>query len=332
MGLKAGDKVELRSPGEILETLDENGCLDGTPFMPEMLGFFGREFTVEAQAARACDTITRTGVRRIADTVLLDDLRCSGAAHMGCQAGCRIYWKEAWLRPASGGRNRPTATDADDLARLEALVAGGVHAAESTPEEPVFRCQATELLRASEAVGWWSVRSLVHELTSRNVDFWRWIRVMARIVFEEIGERTGMFDPRPFPQHELTGPSAAPGTPRLRQGQLVRVRGKDEIASTLAQSGRNRGLWFDREMLPYCGRSARVKTTVERFIDERTGRLVELQTDAYILEGVVCRSHLSGGRWFCPRAIYPWWREAWLEPLDDASAPTGAGEPPPSRD
>ena len=32
---------------------------------------------------------------------MLDDLRCSGGAHAGCQASCRLFWKEAWLRPAS---------------------------------------------------------------------------------------------------------------------------------------------------------------------------------------------------------------------------------------
>ena len=35
-------------------------------------------------------------------------------------------------------------------------------------------------------------------------------------------------------------------------------------------------------------------------------------------------------RWFCPRAIYPWWREAWLEPIAEIRGTTapgsGAGE------
>ena len=83
-----------------------------------------------------------------------------------------------------------------------------------------------------------------------------------------------------------------------------------------------RGLSFDQEMVPYCGRTARVKAKVERFIDERTGRMVELTSDAYILDGVVCQSVRSDKRWFCSRDIYPWWREAWLEPLaDDPAAP-----------
>src|SRR5438046_10506914 len=99
--MRAGDQVALRSPGEILATLDEQGSRDGLPFMPEMLGFFDRTFHVEAQVARACDTIGYSGVRKVRDTVILDDLRCDGTGHAGCQAQCRLYWKEAWLRPAS---------------------------------------------------------------------------------------------------------------------------------------------------------------------------------------------------------------------------------------
>ncbi len=318
--MKAGDIVQLRPPSEILATLDDDGCFDGLPFMPELLRYFGRSYTVEAQVGRACDTISRTGVRRLANTVLLDDLRCDGTGHDGCQAGCRIYWKEAWLRPAAA--DEPVqAPVPDDLAQLQSVVARGVHSRESTPEVPVFRCQATELLRASEPVGWFNFRSLLGELTSGNQPLFRWVAVMARIVVEEIGKRLHLFDDRPFQASELTGPSPAPATPSLRSGQLVQVRSKNEIASTLAASGRNRGLWFDREMLPYCGQRARVKRRVERFIDEKTGRMVELATDAYILDGVVCEGHRSDGRWFCPRAIYPWWREAWLEPVDGGPAP-----------
>ena len=98
--MKAGELVVLRPPAEILATLDETGATDGMPFMPEMLEYYGKAFRVEARAERACDTI-KWGVRRIPDTVMLDDLRCSGGAHAGCQAGCRLFWNEAWLRPAS---------------------------------------------------------------------------------------------------------------------------------------------------------------------------------------------------------------------------------------
>jgi hypothetical protein len=291
--------------------------------MPEMLRFFGRTFTVDAQVERACDTVNYSGVRRVRNTVLLDDLRCDGSGHEGCQALCRLYWKEAWLRPASAGAKQPDLSADEAYAQLARLAAESVQGTTSTPEEPTFRCQATELLRASEAVGWWSPRSFTHEVTGGNVGLWRFVRVMARVVLEEIGRRLRLI-PRTslsFPQSEMTGrTTAAPPARGLEPGQLVRIRSGSEISRTLDETGKARGLWFDREMKVYCGRTARVKTKVERFIDEGSGRMINLKSDAYILDGVVCESYRSDGRWLCPRAIYSWWREAWLEPLDGEGA------------
>src|SRR5262245_56605818 len=98
--LYRGDLVEVRGPAEILGTLDEDGTMDGLPFMPEMVGYCGRRFTVSSRADKICDTVNYTGSRRVPNAVLLEDLRCSGSGHDGCQAECRIFWKEAWLRKA----------------------------------------------------------------------------------------------------------------------------------------------------------------------------------------------------------------------------------------
>ena len=40
---------------------------------------------------------------RMRNAVHLEE-RCDGQAHGGCQAGCLVYWKEAWLKrvPADG--------------------------------------------------------------------------------------------------------------------------------------------------------------------------------------------------------------------------------------
>lgn len=317
MLVKADDKVELRSPAEILATLDARGCLEGLPFMPEMLGFFGTALTVTARVERACDTFDYTGVRRLRDTVILGDLRCEGTGHAGCQAQCRLYWKEAWLRPASLGANDDDVTVEDALAQLEILIMKNVHGVDSRPEEPTFSCQATELLRASEPVGWWNARSFVHEFTSGNVRLGKFVRVISRIVVEEIARRLGRLSDQPFRPNELGGTGVVTRPPLgLRPGELVQIRTRPEIGKTLGENGKNRGLWFDREMVPYCGRTARVKTKVERFIDEKSGRVIELASDCYILDEVVCQNSRSSGRWFCPRAIYPWWREAWLKRLE----------------
>ncbi len=317
--VKVGTRVELRSPAEILATLDENGCLEGVPFMPEMLGFFGKVVTVDAEVARACDTVHYSGVRRLRNTVLLDDLRCDGTAHAGCGAQCRLYWKEAWLRPTSSHEISDPPTNDAAFEELERLVRRSVHGHASTAEEPIFRCQATELLRASEPVGRWSTRSFLHELTSGNVTLWRFVRVMTRIIVEAAGRRLGLGlgSSLPFRESEMTGhASEPPALKGLRPGELVQIRSGNEIRKTLTSTGANRGLWFDREMKVYCGKTARVKAKVERFIDEGSGRLVELASDCYILDDVACESYRSNGRWFCPRGIYPWWRECWLRPVE----------------
>jgi hypothetical protein len=330
--LRRGDIVQLRTPAEIRATLDGRGCLDGLPFMPEMLGFFGRQFTVNARVERACDTIEKSGIRRIRDTVMLDELRCDGSAHAGCQAQCRLYWKERWLQPASGNPKNASPQD-EDYVELERLARANARHTRSTGEQPAYRCQATELLRASDPVAMWSVGSFLSEVTSGNVGVWRFLRVMTRAVTGEIGRRLRVLstDQRAFPDRARAVAAPPPGPAMgLELGTLVRVRSRAEIAPTIDGAGKNRGLWFDREMLAFCGRTARIQTKVERFIDERTGRPVELASDCYILEGFVCSSERSEGRWFCPRAIYPWWREAWLERVEPASpeAPHRPAEKP----
>ena len=92
-----GDMVEVRSWPEIAATLDEKGNCENLPFMPEMLGFAGRQFRVSRRAFKTC--IDDQEMRELKNTVFLEDVRCDGAGHGGCSKGCLIFWKEAWLRP-----------------------------------------------------------------------------------------------------------------------------------------------------------------------------------------------------------------------------------------
>src|ERR1700687_5032729 len=100
--LLPGDMVKVRSWPEIKSVLDESGQLDGLPFMPEMLQYCGMKFTVTKRLERTCEE-TEGGMRRMRNTVFLDTVRCHGAAHGGCQKGCFIFWKEAWLRRVDRG-------------------------------------------------------------------------------------------------------------------------------------------------------------------------------------------------------------------------------------
>jgi hypothetical protein len=41
--------------------------------------------------------------------------------------------------------------------------------------------------------------------------------------------------------------------------------------------------------------------------------MLTLRNACIVLDGVVCSGCLSSYRLFCPRSIYPYWREAWLK-------------------
>ena len=110
-------------------------------------------------------------------------------------------------------------------------------------------------------------------------------------------------------------------TLNLQPGELVRVKSKEEIAKTLTPEGRNKALWFDREMMPYCGGTFRVRRRINRFINDQDCKMIVLKNEAITLDGVVCSGDLSLRRWFCPRAIYPYWRECWLERVEGARQP-----------
>ena len=322
--LRRGDLVEVRSPAEILATLDERGTRDGLPFMPEMAAFCGRRFVVDRRAERVCDTVHYSGTRRPPNTVLLADLRCDGSAHGGCQAECRILWKESWLRKVTPGSPEPAPAAARDQEPLLARTAQVKQAIEVDGRlRDRWTCQATEIPRASKHVKLWDVSSYVREYTSGNVSLGHFLRVTARAAVQEPMRKLGL-----LPEVHLPGTASGDDvTPPLdlQPGELVQVKTKEEIAATLTPQGRHRGMWFDREMLPYCGRTFRVRRRINRFIDERSGRMVEFKkSDCVTLEGGVCSGDLSVRRWFCPRAIYSFWRECWLrrvEPAKGAPAP-----------
>lgn len=114
---------------------------------------------------------------------------------------------------------------------------------------------------------------------------------------------------------------AAPETQRpqrLNAGDLVRVRSLEEIQATLDRWRSLKGCGFLEEMASYCGTTQRVLKRVERFIDERDYRQKKA-SGIVLLEGVLCSGTSTTGR--CDRSCFFFWREEWLEKLDESEAP-----------
>ncbi len=119
-----------------------------------------------------------------------------------------------------------------------------------------------------------------------------------------------------FPRETGTIPPGQ-ATPKevlnLQPGELVRVKSHEEILATLNIDSKNRGMGFDAEMVPFCGKTYRVLRRVTQILDEKTGKMQEMKNPCIILDDVICEGRYSYCRMFCPRAIYPYWREIWLE-------------------
>src|SRR5438477_12412428 len=98
LDLVAGELVEVASREEILSTLDQDGKLDSMPFMPEMLQYCGKRFRVFMRADKTCDNIRQWSLRRANNAVHLTGVRCDGTSHGSCDAGCLLFWNEAWLK------------------------------------------------------------------------------------------------------------------------------------------------------------------------------------------------------------------------------------------
>ena len=165
-GLRVGDLVEVRSADEIMATLDERGELENLPFMPEMLKFCGQRLTVDKVAHKLCDTISGTGLHKMENAVHLTDSRCDGTAHGGCQTACLLYWKEAWLKRVEADAPSSATSGPVDLPLLEISTRK-----EPGPDgEPLYSCQATELLRAApDCLSRLGLRPYVIDVTTGNV-------------------------------------------------------------------------------------------------------------------------------------------------------------------
>lgn len=310
--LVKGDEVVVLSPTAIAATLDADGAREGLPFMPEMLAACGRTFTVAMRAERVCARGLAPGesaLRRLEGCVVLEGLRCDGSAHDGCQLGCMLLWKEAWLAPAGSAATSAGAPDAGPAAPPPLRTRRG-----ASPSPLV--CQATELLRATRpGPSRWSPLPYLRLVRLGTVSAPRLASMLARTLAFRVQRAAHARRAR---RAGGTVPAPALG---LRQGEWVQVRSAAEIQATLDAAGRLRGLAFSADMTVHCGRTLRVGAPVERLVQEESGQLRAVR-DTVTLEGADCRRHLG-----CARQMPFLWREAWLRRVPVARGAEEAIDP-----
>jgi hypothetical protein len=334
LDLIVGDIVEVRSQSEILATLDQGGRLNSMPFMPEMLQFCGKRFRVDKRADKTCDNIQPWNIRRVKNAVHLTGVRCSGEAHANCDAGCFLFWNEAWLKKVDtafvqqsgsplGNTSLPAALVSQQTSLAEILQRATLRGADPSSGEPIYACQATDLREFSVDLPWWDVRQYFRDVRSGNVrrgmgdsksermleTLLGWLEVFRALLIETFNKFQASRKGVQYPHIEGSLVTTPTEQLNLRPGEIVQVKSKEEILTTLDQRNRNRGLLFDSEMLRYCGGTYQVLKRVNQIVDEKTGKVLLMKSPCIILEGSACASEYHR---LCPRAIYHYWREAWL--------------------
>lgn len=322
--LRAGDRVRVRFPAAILSTLDADGTLDGVPFMPEMLDWCGKPFLVQRRVEKTCVDGYPMRCFPGDDVVILDGSRCDGQGHDGCRHGCRIFWKEAWLRPADA---EDTTAQVSETALRELRARLKVKA-----DANHYFCQSTQLYRSTETfTGKQKVtaaRIVFKEIRRGDLSVPEVLRLIVHWSWQKLQRAAGA-DGSLHGPHKLT-PSESLS---LKPGEVVRVKSRAQIVATLDQQNRNRGMGICCEMTRCCGREAKVRYRVDRLIDERTGTMREL-SDTVVLQNIRNDERLNeeclcyGQLGDCPRGELMYWREIWLERVNRIGAGAEEGATP----
>jgi hypothetical protein len=306
--LRPGDLVEVKTPDEILRTLDAEGTVDQLPFMREMAEYCGRRFRVSRRVVKICASGMKGGsvLRgfRADDVVLLEGLRCPGTDHDGCQKACTIFWREAWLRKVEDGAVALNVQPAD-IDQLRASL-------KTTVGPNLYFCQASELLKATKHLTKWErYTKWVSDIRAGNCSPFEMVARISVFLFWKI-YRTLL-----GPYGRTKNQSTPTQTLDLQGGDLVEVKPMESICETLDGTASNRGLWFSPNMRLLCGKQQRVEKRIDKLIVDGTGEMRKLRNTVF-LEGSHCGcSHIAFGG--CSREEYVYWREIWLRRPDKSA-------------
>ncbi len=310
---QAGQWVTVRTLEEIFASLDQDGTLEGLPFMPEMVSLCGKRLRVKRVANKTCVNGASIFIGRLDDCVVLQTpVRCDGSAHQGCEMGCQFFWKTQWLLPeeagtsGSGNEYSDSKSDVQSQTSMQWLEEKSL-AVPADDGAPRYRCQATELVQIAQPISPFKFKQYVDDHRRDNVS----ISAIGSFLFSLVIKKLTRKSDSLAGPHEKRTPSGRIG---LVIGERVRVKSLAEIRKTLDVNGCNRGLWFDpQEMGQFCGLELVVSRVVTKMIDEKTNKLRIVSQPTVVLSETECSGVF---RRFCSRGMLHFWREIWLERVD----------------
>ena len=296
--LRSGDLVKVRSFEEIAATLEDDSTLEGLPFQPEMRKYCGRTLRVLQPVKKLIIEYAKPELRWIRNTVILEYINCDGEAHSGCDSFCYFLWKEAWLSRPGDQRQSSLQGDKHEVVPSSKNFRG--------PSALASDCQPVALEKATHPLPAWDIRQYIWDLTDSTAPFLKRIFLICVSLARHIKRLIGVRLPYRFSGSLKKTPSSVFD---LKPGDRIEVKNLDEIRATLDGSGKNRGLFFTKEMKRFCGQQFTVLKPVDKIIIEETGEMQKL-SHTVILEGANCDGTTHFG---CSRNCYLLWRKIWLK-------------------
>ncbi len=205
------------------------------PFMPEMVEYCGRRVQVLRKAEKTCVELPG-GYYQMReffqnDVFLLDELRCSGADHDGCQRLCMFHWKAAWLIPSPNAADRERPSQTGLTALRSALKT------KSAPNR--YFCQSTQIALATRPEPLKRVQILqkcFRDVRSGAVSVPKMIGLIIVPLYRKIRDRI-VGRPRLVGTLKRT----PVGTLALQPGEVVEIKSLEEMRQTLDDAGATGG-------------------------------------------------------------------------------------------
>jgi len=291
---KPNQTVWIRNVEDILATLDSHDKLDGLPFIPEMIKFCGKSFRISRIANRTC--VEGYGLRNMTGTVFLEDLRCDGANHDGCQRECLLFWKEDWLS------SQPIIKNSQQTAKISQDPYNQL----TTKTGNRYYCQSTELKCATSELPRGRFFKFIIDVLRGEMSVKNFFKLLIQAILNKLNFLIGADFIRQLRDNKMKTDSV---DINLKRGEWVEVKNRKEIEKTLNHEGKNKGLLFDPVMLKFCEKRYKVAKNLDKIILEESGQIKRIK-NTVVLENVKCQT--LG----CPRANLLFWREIWLKRIN----------------
>ena len=241
--------------------------------MPEMLAYFGRRFSVTARVERACARHRRRGAPNARHRPPRRP-RCDGGAHERLRGGVPDVLEGGMATTGETGEAhvsfRPTtrSTSCEDWPQEARGPERNPRGGRRLP------MPGDGVTPRNDAAGMVECTFLLPRGGVRHVSRWRSSASRCAACSRR---SCGVWAYGSRPLHRPAESSVDTPLWRVHPGKTVKIHSTGDIAETLDAERDARGLWFDREMLPYCGTEPTVQTTLGRFIDERSGEMMDAQ-------------------------------------------------------